>query len=990
MSLRSNTQRKASQRTPSRQGFSPIPNENYANMQSGDATIDIPLNDMQQRHDSNSPFAATNNDNDNVGSPLVKETTAQRERSRMFGGRRVKKVDSKGRPTRVGSDGEEITVNKMGRLYNKILEFSTFTRYLVYVTPLAACLAIPIIIGGTTAKDAKLGGVRICWFFSWIEIVWLSLWASKIVVHYFPFIFQFVVGVVSSGTRKYTLILKALEIPLSLVGWSITCLATFVPVMTRNPSNRAANDTGIKEWEKIMNEILGACVLSTCVLLIEKFFIQLISVNYHRKQFTTKIKESKRNIFLLGLLYEASRRLFPMYCPEFAEEDYEIGDQLNLALLAKGLGGSKSRGMQTRRGHARSGSMTPFRIIQDVGRIGDKVTAAFGNVAQEITGRQVFNPNSAHSIVIEALQKRRTSEALARRIWMSFVIAGREALYEEDIVDVLGDNYKQEAEEAFLMFDTDHNGDISLEEAVNTVVQISRDRKSLGTSMHDVDQAINVLDRILMSVCFIITIFTFIAFLNKSFLTTLATAGTTLLSLSFVFSVTAQEFLGSCIFIFVKHPFDVGDRVDIGTDKLAVDHISLLFTVFRRVAGTDIGRIVQIPNNVLNTLWIENVSRSPYMKEQLELAVSFDTSFEDIQILKNELLTFVTDKDNSRDFLPDIDVEVLGTSDMSKLMLRVEIRHKGNYGNEGLRAARRSKFMCALVAALRRVPIYAPGGGSDAQGSADNPSYSVTVDDSFAKEVRDAAAKAKEEKRLVRTKNATDISPEISRTKSASTPPLGLSATQNAIIQDINQVGYDPARDETWNMRDDSSTLAGERSSGDQAQRDQAIEEVRGVLRRATTKGKRRPGQQDATLAVPAVPTISEPGVQQPPIAYTDYAQQAEASIQADDYETYRTQAHGLQPSPNVPVSNQLGSPNFGPGLPTTPSAYVPDQQGNNYMQPYRSNEQRPSTTGQLEHTSSNPYRMHSPPGTRPQTTAMQQGAVTRMDDDDDAYPGYV
>lgn len=988
-------------------------------MQSGDATIDIPLNDMQQRHDSNTPFAATSNDN--VGSPLVKETTAERERSRMFGGRRVKKVDSKGRPTRVGSDGEEITVNKMGRLYKKITEFSTLTRYLVYVTPLAACLAIPIIIGGTTAKDAKLGGVRICWFFTWIEIgaypsssnscfshslffaslvilsntscpVWLSLWVSKIVVHYFPFIFQFVAGVVSSGTRKYALILKALEIPLSLVGWAITCLATFVPVMTRNPSNRAAGDTGIKEWEKIMNEILGACVLSTCVLLIEKFFIQLISVNYHRKQFTTKIKESKRNIFLLGLLYDASRRLFPMYCHEFAEEDYEIGDQLNLAMLAKGLGGSKSRGMQTRRGHARSGSMTPFRIIQDVGRIGDKVTSAFGNVAQEITGRQVFNPNSAHSIVIEALDKRRTSEALARRIWMSFVIAGKEALYEEDIVDVLGDSYKQEAEEAFLMFDSDHNGDISLEEAVNTVVQTSRDRKSLGTSMHDVDQAINVLDRILMSVCFIVTIFTFIAFLNKSFLTTLATAGTTLLSLSFVFSVTAQEFLGSCIFIFVKHPFDVGDRVDIGADKLAVDHISLLFTVFRRVAGTDIGRIVQIPNNVLNTLWIENVSRSPYMKEQLELDVSFDTTFEDIQILKNELLTFVTDKDNSRDFLPDLDVEVLGTSDMTKLMLRVEIRHKGNYGNEVLRAARRSKFMCALVAALRRVPIYAPGGGSDAQGSAANPSYSVAVDDSFAKEVRDAAAKAKEEKRLVRTKNANDISPEISRSKSTSTPPLGLSATQNAIIQDINhpQNGYDPARDETWNLRDDSSTLAGERSSGDQAQRDQAIEEVRGVLRRATTKGKRRPGQQDATLAVPAVPTISEPGVQLPPIAYTDYAQQAEASMQVDDYEAYRTQAHGLQPSPNATVSNQLGSPNFGPGLPTTPSAYVPDQQGNNYMQPYRSNEQRPSTTGQLEHTSSNPYRMQSPPGTRPQTTAMQQGAVTTMVDDDDDHPGYV
>ena len=62
------------------------------------------------------------------------------------------------------------------------------------------------------------------------RLVWLSLWGSKIVAHFLPFVFQFVAGVVSSGTRKYALIIKALEIPLSLAGWAITSLATFIPV----------------------------------------------------------------------------------------------------------------------------------------------------------------------------------------------------------------------------------------------------------------------------------------------------------------------------------------------------------------------------------------------------------------------------------------------------------------------------------------------------------------------------------------------------------------------------------------------------------------------------------------------------------------------------------------------------------------------------------------------------------------------------------------
>lgn len=55
--------------------------------------------------------------------------------------------------------------------------------------------------------------------------------------------------------------------------------------------------------------------------------------------------------------------------------------------------------------------------------------------------------------------------------------------------------------------------------------------------------------------------------------------------------MTTQEFLGSCIFLFVKHPYDVGDRVDIGEKKMVVDRISLLYTVFTRI---DIMQVVQV------------------------------------------------------------------------------------------------------------------------------------------------------------------------------------------------------------------------------------------------------------------------------------------------------------------------------------------------------------------------------------------------------------
>jgi hypothetical protein len=284
-----------------------------------------------------------------------------------------------------------------------------------------------------------------------------------------------------------------------------------------------------------------------------------------------------------------------------------------------------------------------------------------------------------------------------------------------------------------------------------------------------------------------------VAFVNKSFMTTLATTGTALLSLSFVFATTCQEVLGSCIFLFVKHPFDIGDRVDISSDQLIVERISLLYTVFRRVQS---GKVVQVPNIVLNTLWIDNITRSKAMREQISVFCAFDTSFEDVTLLKRELQKFVQDKENNRDFQPDLDVEVLNIAEMNKLELKVEIRHKSNWANESIRAARRSKFMCALVMALRKVPIYAPGGGDALLGSSDRPSYSVSLSPDVAQVNRNTFTAAKEAKRMA-VSSATTVMASTSAGYSTGvqSPGADYLAVQNLHSRNV---ALDPLRDETW------------------------------------------------------------------------------------------------------------------------------------------------------------------------------------------------
>lgn len=170
-----------------------------------------------------------------------------------------------------------------------------------------------------------------------------------------------------------------------------------------------------------------------------------------------------------------------------------------------------------------------------------------------------------------------------------------------------------------------------------------------------------------------------------------------------------------------------------------------MYSVFRRV---DSEKTVQIPHQIANTLWIENISRSRAMKERLTFSVSPGTSNEDILALRSELQKFVTADENRRDFKDEVDIELLSVGNMEKLDLQVEIRHKSNWSNELQRATRRNKFMCELLAIMRRVPIEPPGGLAAPAGDPSNPAYSVTVSDTEAAEARARAAAEAESKRM--------------------------------------------------------------------------------------------------------------------------------------------------------------------------------------------------------------------------------------------------
>ncbi|KAK9479563.1 Mechanosensitive ion channel-domain-containing protein [Lipomyces japonicus] len=674
-----------------------------------------------------------------------------------------------GRRTGLYRRGGQLTM--FGRFYQRVWNSTFVVRYIIYIIPVGLLISIPIFVGAFGNTNAGLGGVRIVWIFTWVEVVWVSLWVSKFAARVLPTVFESIIGVINYSVLKYARILTALQGPLSLVLWLFISWITLLPILTGNPDQRSANDRTTKAWESRLYRILGAFLIGSIIFAVEQFLIQMLSVNYHRKQFAGRVKIYKRHVVLLSILFEISRSIFPIFCEEFLEEDYTI-----TAGIVGGLGKPNPKG-------------TGMRILGNIGRVGNKISSAWGNVAQELSGKARVTQDNSKNYVTTALEHRAASGALGKRIWMSLVPEGKDQLEFADLQEVsvglLPENLESSefADECMIMLDKDMNGDVSLEEIINFCEYLCKERKSMTRSMHDVDNAIHVLDGVLTAVVLVAAVFVFIAVLNQNFSTMLATAASVLLSLSFVFSSTAAELLSSCVFLFVKHPYDVGDRVSVNSIDYIVDHISLLYTVFRTI---DEQKNVQVPNSILNTLFVENVTRSPSMQDVITLLVNYNTSFDDLSALETILSQFL--KDNDRDFYPDISLQVSGLPALDRMEIQIRFKHKSNLANEKLRLARRNKSMCALIEACRKVPLFAPLAGSPALGTAEQPQYMVTVSPDDAKQRYDSSLKAMDENRWVNNQKvpneAASIKPKSISGLRTSGSMISRQSTRKSNIKD--------------------------------------------------------------------------------------------------------------------------------------------------------------------------------------------------------------
>ncbi|RYP22344.1 hypothetical protein DL765_001696 [Monosporascus sp. GIB2] len=562
-------------------------------------------------------------------------------------------------------------------------------RYIIYNIPVSALLLIPILIG-IYVPDARQkavggeGGVQLLWFGIWLMVVWLSLWAARVATSILPYVMRLAAKVIGSGNpKKWKDVGRQIELHAALFLWMLAVFISYHPILDNHKVPASGDDPyPYIKWIDVVYKIITALFILSALNFAEKILIQWIATTFHMRTYSTRIALNKQSIAYLVHLYE-----------------YTKDRLVSEASVMNGDG----------TGNTGSGSRTPMALLQEnargvVTRVGDIAN----RVAGDFTGREFRLSNHPRKVVTELLRDTNSAQVLGRRLFRTFADKGSDLLTPHDLRPAFPTD--EDAEAAFGIFDRDLNGDVSVEEMEAFCDEVHREKKAIAASLKDLDSVIQKLDRVFFFIILIIAVIIFISIISPSAAAALGSLSTAVLGLSWMLAATAQEFLQSIIFVFVKHPFDVGDRVTIygntGTnmtgDDYYVTEISLLFTEFKKMEG----HIVQAPNSVLNNLFILNHRRSGALADVFELKMKYGTPSSVIRELQARMEEWVLA--NKRDYTSKIITEVRSFEDAYRMTVNFICFHKTSFQNELLRLTRHNKFAIELMNQMVALGIEQP------------------------------------------------------------------------------------------------------------------------------------------------------------------------------------------------------------------------------------------------------------------------------------------
>jgi small-conductance mechanosensitive channel len=112
-----------------------------------------------------------------------------------------------------------------------------------------------------------------------------------------------------------------------------------------------------------------------------------------------------------------------------------------------------------------------------------------------------------------------------------------------------------------------------------------KEKRAVESGLRDLSTTVGKLDNVFLTFSAIVLLLVWLAIFGISINAYLVTAGSLIITTSFVIGNSAKNVFEAIIFIFILHPFDVGDKIEVDGVKYNVIRMGLMVSVLHRTDG---------------------------------------------------------------------------------------------------------------------------------------------------------------------------------------------------------------------------------------------------------------------------------------------------------------------------------------------------------------------------------------------------------------------
>ncbi|CAL5335797.1 unnamed protein product [Camellia sinensis] len=271
---------------------------------------------------------------------------------------------------------------------------------------------------------------------------------------------------------------------------------------------------------------------------------------------------------------------------------------------------------------------------------------------------------------------------LIGRILPFFVEPAFRFIYLEDVLRIMLED--EALKTMSLLRGSPESEKISQSSLKNWVVNAFRERRALALTLNDTKTAVNKLHHMVNVLVVIVIAVVSLFILGIATSRFLFLISSQIVVVAFIFGNSCKTVFEAIVFLFVMHPYDVGDQCEIDGVQMVVEEMNILTAVFLRLDNQKI----KYPNSILSTKPISNYYRSPDMGDSIDFCVHIATPIEKIAIIRQRIISYVeSKKDHWYPSLLVVPMDLVGLND---LKLSVWLTHRMNHQDMGKKWLRRA------------------------------------------------------------------------------------------------------------------------------------------------------------------------------------------------------------------------------------------------------------------------------------------------------------